>query len=139
MSRCPVGWTGYRCEIAASVDSSASSGSKSHSSETPVSKTLRFGPICSLYLPSCRYCLYCHTSTSTAAAGTSCGWCHLVVQAENAWVSPGSDTSDPISHFLCSSHLCYLASLSFLPFDNHLYFLSPRSLWPGKSRSQCSR
>lgn len=32
--RCPVGWTGYRCEIAAaSVDSSTSSGSKSQRSQ----------------------------------------------------------------------------------------------------------
>lgn len=34
LSRCPVGWSGYTCEIAAApVDSPASSGSKSHSSD----------------------------------------------------------------------------------------------------------
>lgn len=39
VSRCPVGWRGYRCEIeAASMDSSSSSGSKSHSSESLLKK-----------------------------------------------------------------------------------------------------
>lgn len=34
LSRCPAGWSGYTCEIAAApVDSSASSGSKSHSTD----------------------------------------------------------------------------------------------------------
>ena len=82
VSRCPVGWTGYRCEIAAaSVDSSASSGSKSHSPQSPVSKNMHFGSyLLTLCLhpqvppPSssqCSCCCYWHCWWSVPSCGTS--------------------------------------------------------------------
>lgn len=42
VSRCPLGWKGYRCEVTATpVDSSPSSGSKSHISSQTVVRKLR--------------------------------------------------------------------------------------------------
>lgn len=80
-----MGWSGYRCEIAAApVDSSASSGSKSHSSDhldlkkkkkkTPLAAS--FPNVCYF---SCRYDLHCCPRASVAAAGDAGGRRHLMV------------------------------------------------------------
>lgn len=101
---------------------------------------MHFGPVCSQYELFDRYCLYRHPGDLAAVTGTAGGWCHLVVQAEDARV--GSVFFFLISFFpflsfffssqtpflICSSHLYYLASLSLLPFDNHLFPVSQVSM-----------
>lgn len=80
-SRCPSGWSGYTCDIAAApVDSSATGGSKSHSSDhlyPKVSPDLLLIPyVC---FCSCRHGLHRCPCASVAAAGAAGGWRHLVV------------------------------------------------------------
>lgn len=64
-----------------------------------------FGPICSQCLLTRRYCLRRHPGASTAVTGTAGGWCHPVVQAENARVSPGFRyLKFKLSHFSSVPH-----------------------------------
>lgn len=92
-------------------------------------ENMHFAPVCSHYLLTCRHRLRRRPCASAAAAGTAGGRCHLVVQAENARVSPDlRQYGSKLPFFITSSHLCYLASLSLLPFVNHLFPVSQVSM-----------
>lgn len=128
LSRCPAGWSGYTCEIAAApVDSSASGGSKSHSSDHIYQKA---SPACShpVFLqvqpPSsslcfCCCCWRCWRLAPSCGIGAEC-------EGEAAFQTLGANSS---FFLICFSHLRYLSCFSLLfLFDNHLFPVSQVSM-----------
>lgn len=138
VSRCPVGWRGYRCNVAAAPrDSPSSSGSMSNSSGNPVfflnlvlwSYSLSLlAPLQALPQSSsrCCFCFYWPFWSSVPSCGTR-GEC-----VGEFWFQPVS-TNVFIRSSLSKISLLFISHLLII-----IYFLFPRSLWT-KSRSQCSR
>lgn len=132
VSRCYAGWDGYRCETAASSVNSPDSTSnrKSHTFRGKVlaEKTETLVPLAQFCLLSHRHRLHRGPSASTALAGSAGGRRHLLVQAENARVSPNvlflSTVPRSFFLFICSLLLlspCYI-------FNNHLFPVSQVSV-----------
>lgn len=146
-SRCPSGWSGYTCDVAAApVDSSATGGSKSHSSDhlclksipRPAPHPLRLFLLLqtrppSLSLCSCCCCWRCWRLAPSCGISGEC-------EGESAFQRVGGQLSILFNLVLTSalSLLFFFLSPPFSPLIT-TSFLSPRSLWPGKSRSQSSR
>lgn len=137
-SRCPSGWSGYTCDVAAApVDSSATGGSKSRSSRPSVSqkhppdlllmlplRLLQTRPP-SLSLCSCCCCWRCWRLAPSCGISGEC-------EGESASSTCGSQLSILFNLVLTSAlsllyFFFFLLSSSF-PFDNHLFPVSQVSM-----------